>query len=594
MRNRLHEFLELLKEIYGLLANSLEHRQITVILAAEEVCIQRALQVGTPLGSQEVLARALWKHARALQNCGSDKEACRLYAEAVSIGKECYRLNPGLRRPLLAYFLESYSHSLSTQNCHDEALATCEYSLELMRLLYKFEPATYIEPLACSLQNLGARLKSVQRFEDARVAEEEGLVLRRILCEEDPYEHCKELVVALKNYILSLTNLGLPKEARTAYDEYRILNTLMTEHGIGSSSPLPLFGSDIHPVYENYLRISLPYGTNPSKIPDSVPQQSFPPTELATPTSEVISQPLPHGEQISRPSLYPNHSPGDYECYDGPSSELLEALRQLLIEESVDNTPIPEMVARALKVAQLLSSLDDFSGGTLEWMTQFHDLLDEIGIVLKQSPESDYNQYVMAIRAEVVHIQRALSRGTPLRSQGRLALVLRNHALTLHHNGDSQESCRLLEEVVLIRRECYRVCPAEERAELALELQLYSYVLQEEERHEEAIKICVEALLLRRLLYQFDPEEHINPLAALLLTLGSCFQAAERFQDCKVVEEEALVLGRILYQQDPEHYREALAASLESHCHTLRALEMFEEAELFQAESEGLHASSNP
>ncbi|KAF8316847.1 hypothetical protein DL93DRAFT_2165957 [Clavulina sp. PMI_390] len=183
------------------------------------------------------------------------------------------------------------------------------------------------------------------------------------------------------------------------------------------------------------------------------------------------------------------------------------------------------------------------------------DLLDRIGHSLGDSLEPQHVEDSLPFRLEAVVLQRTLSIGSPLRSQGELARLLWNLAIVLHKLGRNKEPCLVDEEALAIRRDCHRSRPDANLHLLAAQLHVYSIQLHCEERYLEAVEACEEAAMLRRSLYECDPSKHTEPLAKSLHNLAAFLTSAERLEDAKVIGEEAIMLRRILLEKEPGQHR---------------------------------------
>ncbi|KAF8315959.1 hypothetical protein DL93DRAFT_2166540 [Clavulina sp. PMI_390] len=228
MRKRAYKFIGVIEDIGTFLDNSPARESSALLFHAEAVCLQRALFMDTPMGSQGILARLLRFQAVALHKLKQDDEACVLDEEALAIRREVYRLHPGAEQAArLATTLHIYASHLRGAKRRREAVSKNEEAVVLRRMLYEDDPDGYIWPLSLSLSTLGIRFKLVQRFEDAKIAEEEALVLRRIMYDKDQEKNLKALADCLHNYSTTLGALGLPEESRAAQAEHDTLHTLM-------------------------------------------------------------------------------------------------------------------------------------------------------------------------------------------------------------------------------------------------------------------------------------------------------------------------------------------------------------------------------
>ncbi|KAF8315961.1 hypothetical protein DL93DRAFT_2096595 [Clavulina sp. PMI_390] len=311
------------------------------------------------------------------------------------------------------------------------------------------------------------------------------------------------------------------------------------------------------------------------------------------PAARSIEAPVPEAlnpELTEKRGPSPQY-PRPHVPYEGPSAELIGKLHDLDDDATVEDETIKAKVKTALALAPNIAIIDSLSKSMRKRADKFSNVIDEIDTFLGNSPEREPDTLIY--RTELVRLQRALYLDTPLSSQGDLARLLRNQALTLHKRDRDEEACVLDEEALAIRREGYRVRPGATRARLAAMLHTYSIHLYSIKRFKEALSTNEEAVVLRRLLYEYDPDEYIDLLASSLENLGVRRGSVERLEEAKLVEAEALVLRRIMYEKDPEKSRKALADCLHNYGITLDGLGLPKESRTAHAERDALRALMN-
>ncbi|CAD6886987.1 unnamed protein product, partial [Tilletia laevis] len=165
------------------------------------------------------LASALRYLSSSFYSVGRWDEALATSEEAISIIKPMADREPKRYNAHLARAMRQTSVCQSRIGEHDAAMQSTVWALDVIRSLHKTRPAVFKSDLAETLLNYSVDLGNAGRHEEALKAIEEALALYRSLHKARPAVFESELASTLHYYSICLTKAGRQEEALKAKKE---------------------------------------------------------------------------------------------------------------------------------------------------------------------------------------------------------------------------------------------------------------------------------------------------------------------------------------------------------------------------------------
>ena len=200
--------------------DTLELREIAAALATTVVdTIKSRGGDLKDLDQLAILAASLNNLSNRFSAVGRREEALASIEEAVAILRDLAPARPDTFRPDLAASLNNLSNCFSALGRREKALASIEEAVSILRDLAADRPDAFRPNLATSLNNLSNRFSAVGRREEALALIEEAAVILRDLVVTRPDAFRPDLAGSLNNLSAHFSELGRDEEALASNEE---------------------------------------------------------------------------------------------------------------------------------------------------------------------------------------------------------------------------------------------------------------------------------------------------------------------------------------------------------------------------------------